>query len=91
MSLTEESFLIVWLGGILALLGGLVVTRLTWREDVRPFGRGSPVLDIVRHPEKYARPSSLRVIRVLNALGLVCLSIGVALLACEAVWPSRGR
>jgi len=67
------------LGGNLALVAGLFLTRLSWRADVEPFGRGSPLLQILFHPERFATPQWLRTIRRLNLLGgvLLCAAVGV--------------
>jgi hypothetical protein len=67
-------FVLLLLGGILFLVGGLFVTRLTWRADVEPFGRRSRMLQIALHPENYANPDRLRAIRLLNLVGglLLC-------------------
>jgi hypothetical protein len=73
------------LGGNLLLVAGLFLTRLTWRPDVEPFGRGSPTLRILFHPERFARPERLRAIRLLNALGCMLLLGAVVVLAYDVV------
>jgi hypothetical protein len=89
--MTEQWFLTCWMTGTVALVGALFVARLNWQPGVRPFGRGSSTFDILLHPERYARRSSLRLIRTLSWLGGTLLMAGVALLVHEAVWPSRVR
>jgi hypothetical protein len=66
-------FMVLLLGGILFLVSGLFLTRLTWRTDVAPFGRRSRAFQIALHPENFAKPDRLREIRLLNFLGAVLL------------------
>ena len=67
-------FILLLFGGILFLVGGLFVTRLTWRTDVEPFGRRSRLFQIALHPEHFAKADRLREIRILNLVGglLLC-------------------
>jgi hypothetical protein len=67
-------FILLLFGGILFLVGGLFVTRLTWRTDVEPFGRRSRLFQITLHPEHFAKADRLREIRILNLVGglLLC-------------------
>jgi hypothetical protein len=62
-------YLVLLIAGILCLVGGLFITRVTWRTDVEPFGRRSPILRIALRPEEFARADRLREIRCLNLLG----------------------
>jgi hypothetical protein len=82
---TEQLFLVALFSGIIALVCGMLLIRANWRGDVVPFGRHSRTLDILLHPEKYARPELLRVIRTLNWMGLAFLLIAVGLLIHEAI------
>jgi hypothetical protein len=66
-------FILLLLGGILFLVGGLFVTRLTWRTDVEPFGRRSRLFQIALHREDFAKADRLREIRLLNLVGAVLL------------------
>jgi hypothetical protein len=76
---------VLLLGGNLLLVGGLFLTRLTWRHDVGQFHRGSPILQIIIHPERLARPDRLREIRLLNLFGTVLLGGAVGVLASEII------
>jgi hypothetical protein len=82
-------WLIVLLSGNLLLVAGLFLTRLTWRPDIEPFGRGSPILQILIRPEKFARPERLLAIRLLNLLGVVflCGATGVLVYDILRVMP----
>ena len=79
--------IVLWLallvGGNLLLVSGLFLTRLQWRADVEPFGRGSPLLQIMIHPERFARPDRLREIRLLNMFGALLLAAAVGVLASD--------
>lgn len=88
--MTMGLWLAMLLGGNLLLVAGLFLTRLNWRPDVEPFGRGSPILQILIHPERFATPSRLRMIRMLNLLGSVLLFGAVAVLAYELFFVVRG-
>ena len=65
--------------GNLLLVAGLFLTRLTWRPDVLPFHRGSPILQIMIHPERFATRDRLREIRLLNVFGgaLIAAAVGI--------------
>jgi len=91
LSEAERSFLVAWLAGILALVGALSVARWSWRTEIPPFGRQRAVFEILRHPERYSRPGSVRLIKGLAWLGWACLAAGLASLAFEAIAPSRVR
>jgi hypothetical protein len=76
-------WLALLLAGNLLLVAGLFLTRLTWRLDVEPFRRGSPILQIMLHPERFATPDRLREIRLLNLFGCVLLGASVGILVYE--------
>jgi hypothetical protein len=76
-------WLALLLAGNLLLVASLFLTRLTWRLDVEPFRRGSPVLQIMIHPERFATPHRLREIRLLNLLGGLLLVAAVCILAYD--------
>jgi len=71
------------LAGNLLLVAGLFLTRLTWRPDVGPFHKGSPILLIMIHPERFATRDRLREIRFLNALGGALLAAAVGILVYD--------
>jgi hypothetical protein len=76
-------FLVFLTAGILCLVGGLFITRLTWRSDIEPFNRRSRLFQIALHPERYASPSRLSVIRWLNLAGAALILCAVALVVCD--------
>jgi len=67
--MNEVLFLLLLVAGILFLVRGLFVTRLTWRSDVEPFGRRSRLFQIALHPENFATAERLREIRLFNLVG----------------------
>jgi hypothetical protein len=74
-------WLIFLLSGNLLLVAGIGLTRYSWRSDIEPFGRGSPTLQIMLHPERFlATKQRLGAIRLLNWLGILCLGVSVAVL-----------
>ena len=83
-------WLALLLAGNLLLVAGLFLTRLTWRLDVEPFRRGSPILQIMIHPERFATPDRLREIRLLNLFGGVLLGASVGILAYDIFSGMRG-
>lgn len=83
-------WLVLLLAGNLLLVAGLFLTRLNWRLDVEPFRRGSPILQIMIHPERFATPDRLREIRLLNLFGAVLLGASVGVLAYDIVSGMRG-
>jgi hypothetical protein len=87
--------IVLWLtlliAGNLFLVRGLFLTRLTWRRDVEPFRRGSPILQIMIHPERFATPDRLREIRLVNLLGGVLLCAAVVFLGYEIATTTLRR
>jgi len=79
----EAAFLVLLLLGILALLAGVMWTRLRWRADVPPYGRETRFLDVTLHPERYAREDSLLAIRSLNLAGALLLACAAGLVVYE--------
>ena len=65
--------------GILCLVGGLFLTRQTWRPDIEPFGRRSRLWQIALHPERFATPARLRTIRFLNLAGAAFILIALGI------------
>ena len=84
-------FLVLLLGGNLLLVAGLFLTRWTWRPDVERFSRESPLLQIIIHPERFARPDRLRPIRLFNLLGALLLGGSIGVLVSELIVVTRGR
>jgi len=80
-------FMLLLFGGILFLVGGLFLTRLTWRTDVEPFGRRSRPFQIALHPENFATADRLREIRLLNLAGALLLG-GALILVGYDLWAS---
>ena len=76
-------WLTLLIAGNLLLVRGLFLTRLTWRRDVEPFRRGSPIFQIMIHPERFATRDRLREIRLVNLLGGALLCAAVVYLAYE--------
>lgn len=66
-------FMLLLTSGIFCIIAGSLITRLTWRPDIEPFGRKSRTFQIALHPEKFAKPDRLREIRLLNLAGLLLL------------------
>ena len=87
MSMTELAFLGLLFSGILALLAGLLMTRLHWRADMPPYGRRTRLLDVTLHPEGYVTAAPLRAIRALNLAGVLLLmgAMGVVVYEIERV------
>ncbi|MEO8755254.1 MAG: hypothetical protein ABI624_21540, partial [Casimicrobiaceae bacterium] len=79
------------IGGILSLVGGLYLTRLTWRPDVEPFGRRSKLFQIALHPEAFAKPDRLREIRLLNLVGGLLLCGALAVVGHDLYASMGGR
>ena len=76
-------FILLLLGAIFCLVGGLFLTRLTWRSDVKPYGIGSPTIEIALHPERFASTERLFEIRILNGVGALLLCAAVAVVAYD--------
>jgi hypothetical protein len=83
MITTENIFFILLFPGILALLAGVGLTRFYWRWDIPPYGRQTRFLNVVFHPEKYAKDAPLSAIRILNLTGVLFLAGAVCISAYE--------
>ncbi len=84
-------FLLLLSGGIVSLVGGLVVTRRTWRADVEPYGRRSRPFQIALHPEHFARADRLREIRFLNLVGGLLLLGALVVVGLDVLSSIAGR
>ena len=69
--------------GIACLVGGLFVTRQTWRTDIEPYGRRSRLFQIALHPERFASPERLGAIRLLNLIGAAFVLLAVAVVGFD--------
>ena len=69
--------------GIACLVGGLFITRQTWRTDIEPFGRRSRMFQIALHPERFAKPDRLTAIRLLNLIGASFVLLAVAVIGFD--------
>jgi len=87
----EAAFLILLFLGTMALVGGLLWTRLHWRADLAPYGRQTRWLDVALHPERYAKLHALHVIRTLNLTGALLVASAFGILAYEAFRSFAGR
>ena len=81
----EAAFLVLLFAGIAAMLTGIILTRVHWRPDIAPYGRGTPVLDVTFHPERYAKNAPVALIRGLNAAGALLLAAAMLTAAFEIV------
>jgi len=83
MSTTETSFIGLLFSGTVALLAGMLLTRLHWRPDIPPYGRQTRFLDVTLHPDRYVTDAPLRVIRSLTLIGSVLLACAAGVVAYE--------
>jgi hypothetical protein len=83
MSTTEAAFLSLLFSGIAGLLAGVLLTRVHWRPEIPPYGRGTRVFDVTLHPEKYVKDAPLRTIRSLNLVGAILLAAAAGAVAYE--------
>ena len=76
----QAAFLILLFTGIISLIGGMLWTRLHWRADVPPYRRrGTSALDVTFHPERYANPDNVPLIRVLFVAGALLVGSAVVI------------
>lgn len=87
----QAAFVCLLLLGIVALVAGLVLTRLHWRSDLEPFGRGTRYLPLLLHPDRYVRAAPLRSIRALNLAGVLLIVGAIGVLVAELLRPAIGR
>jgi len=80
----QAAFLVLLLSGVLALVCGIVWTRLNWRADVAPYGRNTRFFDVTLHPGRYANDRAVPTIRRLNISGAFCVASALAVLAHKA-------
>lgn len=82
---TEAAFLALLFPGVLALLGGMLLTRLHWRPDIPPYGRQTRFLDVTIHPERYVKNAPLGAIRTLTVIGALLVASAAGIAICEIV------
>lgn len=80
---TQAAFLCLLFSGIAALVAGLGLTRLHWRPDIPPYGRGTRHLQVVLRPGRYVNDAPLRTIRSLNIAGSVLLAGAASVVGYE--------
>ena len=80
----QAAFLVLMLSGVLALVCGIVWTRLNWRADVAPYGWDTRFLDVTLHPGRYANDRAVPTIRRLNIAGAFGVVSALAILAYKA-------
>jgi hypothetical protein len=86
------AFFLIFLGlGIACLVGGLFVTRQTWRPDIEPFNRRSRLFQIALRPERFATPDRLPLIRVLNLIGAALIACAIGVVAYDVALGYLGR
>ena len=76
--------------GIFCLVGGLFMTRQTWRPDIEPFGRRSRLWQIALHPERFATPHRLRPVRSLNFAGGALILCALAVVGLDLIANIHG-
>ncbi len=81
----QSAFLSLTLLGVLALVAGLVRARSCWRADIPGYGRRTRTWHVLMHPEQYAQPHAVRMVRVLFVAGLAGIAAGLAILVQKAV------
>jgi len=84
-------YFLLLFSGVMFLVGGLFVTRLTWRSDIEPFGWRSRLFQIALHPENFARAERLREIRLLNMVGGLCLLGALVVVGHDIISSIAGR
>jgi hypothetical protein len=81
----QAAFLAFLISGILVLVLSLMLTRMHWRADLTPYGRGTELLHMTLHPEEYTEDAPLRAIRGLSLVGVLLLASAAALVVRELV------
>lgn len=76
-------FLVCLFLGIACLLAGLFLTRQAWLPDIEPFDRRSSLFHIALHPERFAKPGRLRIIRCLNLAGAALILCAVSVVVYD--------
>ena len=76
-------WLVFLIGGNVSLLAGLFLTRQAWRPDVAPYGRHISTWEITWHPERFATPEKVPIIRLLNRIGLLLLGAALAVVVYD--------
>ena len=85
----ETAFLALVFSGVLFLLASIMLTRLHWRPDIRPYGRQTRLLDLALHPERYVENAPLRAIRALTVIGALLVVGAAVVVICEILHTVR--
>lgn len=82
-------YLVLLIGGILAVVAGVALTRLSWRDDIEPYHKQGPALpstlQLAVHPERFAKPDRLTEIRWLHRVGALLLGGAVVVVVYDIV------
>jgi hypothetical protein len=88
----QTAFLILLFAGTTSLIGGMLWTRLHWRADVPPYRRrGTSALDVTFHPERYANPEAVPLIRGLFVTGAILVGSAVLIVGYLILEITFGR
>lgn len=85
-----ELFFVFLCLGIACLVAGLFLTRQAWLPEIEPFKRGSSLFRIALHPERFARPGHLGIIRSFNLAGATLILCAVSVVAYEVLLSISG-
>ena len=81
----EAAFASLLSSGISALVAGVGLTRLHWRQDIPPYDRRTRSLEVILHPERYVKDAPLRTIRSLNVAGGLLLAGAAGVVANDVL------
>jgi hypothetical protein len=86
----QAAFLTLIAVGLVALVSGLLWTRLHWRADVRLY-RETAWLEVVLYPERFAEGAALGIVGKVNRAGLLLLLAAVGVVLFKIVQSTSWR
>jgi hypothetical protein len=76
--MTMAAFLLFLTLGLALLIFGTFRARSHWRDDLEPYGRYTPQISLLLHPERFVGASAAGSVKRLYAAGAVCLALAAA-------------
>lgn len=90
-NMREAAFLSFLAIGLALLVSGTFWARKHWRTDAAPYGRKTPQLELLLHPERFVSGSAVGIVKRLYAGGVMCVGLAVVLVVYEIVFVTMAK
>ena len=87
----EAAFMTFLALGLILLLFGTFRARMHWRADVEAYGRNTPQLELLIHPDRFVSGSAVGIVKRFYLGGGMCLGLAVGLALYEIVFVAMAK